>query len=180
VNNGVWTVNSGAWTRTTDYPTNSFFVRGTLVFVSGGTTYANTIWQETATSGIVDTNNSNWSKIMSAGGPVIYSNGNGIAQSGTTFSFKVVPGGGLAVGPTGATVDTAVVTRKYSGYVPAGATIATISHGLNTTDICGVFIKEVASGNQVLACPTITGPNTLTIEFASAPATNQWRVSVTG
>ena len=78
VNNGLWVVNSGSWTRTTDYATNSFFVRGTLAFMSSGTNYSNTIWQESATSGIVDTNNSTWVKIMAAGGPIVYSNGNGL------------------------------------------------------------------------------------------------------
>lgn len=180
INNGLWVVQSGAWTRTTDFATNSYFVRGSLAFVANGQTMANTIWQETTGSGVVDTNVNNWANIMTAGGPVLYTNGNGISlnSSSNSFSLNVVSGGGLAVTAAGATVDKAVVATKYSGYVPAGSTIAPITHNLNTTDVGAVFIKEVATGNQVLACPTITGPNTLTIEFASPPAVNQWRCTI--
>ena len=180
VNNGLWVVNSGAWTRTSDYATGSYFIRGTMVTVSSGATNANTFWQETSTSGLVDTNASNWVKVMTAGPPNAYTaaTSGGLSLSGTAFSINPVSGGGLAVTSSGASVDTAVVVRKYAGYVPSGSTVATITHGLNTLDVGSVFIREVASGNQVLACPTITGPNTLTIEFASAPSTNQWRVIV--
>ena len=178
VNNGLWVVQSGAWTRTTDFATGAYFIRGTLAFVQNGTTRANTIWQETANSGIVDTNANNWSQVMVAGGPISYTAGNGISLASNTFSLNVVSGGGLSVTSNGATIDTGVVPRKFSGFVPAGSTISTISHGLNTTDIGAVFIREVASGNQVLAGTTVTGPNTLTIEFAAAPSTNQWRVTV--
>lgn len=180
VSNGLWSVQSGAWTRTTDFASGSYFVRGTISIVSAGMANANTFWQETSASGTVDTNANNWVKVMTAGPQNVYTQGNGITIASNVVSANVASGGGLAVTAGGLSVDTAVVTRKYVGAVPAGSTIATITHNLNTTDICGVFIKEVASGNWVLACPTITGPNTLTIEFASAPSTNQWRVSVTG
>ena len=179
VNNGLWVVQTGSWTRTTDFTTASYFVRGTLVLVQNGTTNANTIWQETATSAIVDTNANNWAKVMTAGGPITYSAGNGIALNGTTFSANVVVGGGLANTSSGLTLDTSVAVRKYTGYVPSGTPVATIQHNLNTSDVyCA--IREVATGNWVLACYTVTGPNTLTIEFGAAPATNQWRVLVVG
>lgn len=179
-NNGLWVVQSGAWIRATDFATGSYFLRGTIVVVSAGATQANTVWQETSNSGVVDTAANNWSKILQAGGPIVYTQGNGITISNNQIAVNVATGGGLAVTSAGVGIDTSKVTQKYSGFVPAGSTVAQITHNLNTTDICSVFIKEMASGNQVLACPTITGPNTLTIEFASAPATNQWRVSVTG
>jgi len=179
VNNGLWVVASGAWTRTTDFATAAYFVRGSLVFVQNGTANANTIWQETSTSAIVDTNANNWSKVMTAGGPITYTNGNGLALSGTTFSAQVVAGGGLSNSSSGLALDTGVAVRKYTGYVPAGTPVATIQHNLNTSDVyCA--IREVATGNWVLACYTVTGPNTLTIEFGAAPATNQWRVLVVG
>lgn len=180
INNGLWVVQSGSWIRTTDFATNSYFVRGSLVFIQNGQTMANTIWQETTNSGVVDTNNNNWANVMTAGGPIRYTNGNGISLNGTTnsFSLNVVAGGGLAVTSSGATIDTAVVPRKYSTYVPSGATVATITHNLGTTDIGSVYLKEVSTGNQVLICPTVTGPNTFTLNFASPPSTNQWRVTV--
>lgn len=179
-NNGLWVVQSGAWIRTTDFASGSYFVRGTLVFVQNGQALDDTIWQETTNSGVVDVNVNNWANIMTAGGPVLYTNGNGISLNGTTnaFSLNVVSGGGLAVTSSGATIDTSVVARKFSGAVPAGSTVAPITHNLGTTDIGAVYVKEVSSGNQVLVCPTVTGPNTLTLSFASPPTTNQWRVTI--
>lgn len=180
INNGLWVVNSGAWTRTTDFATGSYFVRGTIAVVSSGAANANTFWQETGQSGVVDTNANNWIKVMTAGPQNVYTQGNGITIASNVVTANVVPGGGLSVSSAGLAIDPAVGVRKFAGPVPAGSSIATITHNLNTTDIVSVFIKEVASGNQVLACPTITGPNTFTIEFASAPATNQWRVACAG
>jgi hypothetical protein len=179
INNGLWVVNSGAWVRATDFASGTYFVRGTEVTVASGTTNANTFWQETAQSGVVDTNANNWTKIMTAGAPLVYTQGNGISINSQVITANVVSGGGLSAGPSGLTVDRATTPQMFKGFVPAGSTVVTITHGLNSTDVCAVFIKEMATGNQVLACPTITGPNTLTIEFANAPATNQWRVIVT-
>ena len=180
INNGLWVVNSGSWTRTTDFATGSYFVRGTIAVVSSGTAQANTFWQETAQSGTVDTSATTWVKVMTAGPQNVYTQGNGITIASNVVSANVISGGGLTVTGAGLALDPAVGVRQYKGFVPSGSTIATITHNLNNTDIGAVFLREVASGNQVLACPTITGPNTLTIEFASAPATNQWRVIVHG
>jgi hypothetical protein len=173
-------VQSGTWTRTADFANGSYFTKGTLVLVGSGVANANTFWQENSPSGTVDTNANNWLKVMTAGPPNVYTAGNGLTLSGQSFAVSPASGGGLAVSGAGLAVDTAVVVRKYAGFVPSGSTVATITHNLNTTDIGAVFLREVSSGNQVLACPTITGPNTLTIEFASPPATNQWRVVVNG
>ena len=179
VNNGLWVVSSGAWGRATDFATGSYFTRGTLVLIGSGASNANTFWQESAASGTVDTNANNWTKVMTAGPPSVYLAGNGLTLTGQSFSVNPATSGGLAVTPLGVAVDGTVV-RKYVGFVPAGSQVATITHNLNTTDIGAVFIREVSTGNQVIACPTITGPNTLTIEFNTAPSTNQYRVVVNG
>ena len=181
VNNGLWTVASGSWTRPPDFASGSYLARDTIVFVGGGQTQANTIWQETSASGVVDTAVNNWSKIGSVAAPISYTAGNGTALTGNAFSVVADPrsGAGISVSSQGVAVDTSVVARKASGYVPAGSTIATVTHTLNTTDVI-VWVKEVSTGNQVLACATVTGPNTVTIEFGSPPATNQYRWTVIG
>lgn len=180
VNNGLWVVQSGAWTRTTDYATGAYFVRGSLAFIQSGTQFSNTIWQETANSGVVDTSPSNWSKIMTAGGPIAYAAGNGVALNAQTFSANVVSGGGLSVSPSGLSIDTSVTSRHVAGYVPSnGSTVVTFSHNLNTQDVV-VQVREVSSGNKVLVCDTVTGPNTITLEFAAPPSSNQYRVTVMG
>lgn len=178
VDNGLWSVSSGAWTRPPDWASGSYFVRDTVVLVGGGATQAYTVWQETSASGTVGTSVSNWAKVGSLAAPVNYTAGDGVALANNVLSVNAQAGGGIAVGSQGVSVDTSVVARKQSGWVPASST-ALITHTLNTQDVM-VWIKEMPSGNQVLACATVTGPNTVTVEFASAPATNQYRWTVIG
>lgn len=200
VQNGPWQISGGAWSRPTDFLTGNYFTRGSMITVANGTaTYpanANTFWQLTSASGTIGTDANYWTKVMTAGASSTYGAGNGISFAanpnggGGTFSLGLVTSGtalatgasqsGLAVGPGGLMIDTAVVARKYSTVLPASGTIATVTHGLNTTNIGGVFIQPYPYGAQVLACPTVTGPNTLTIEFASGVTTNQWVVTVIG
>ena len=47
-------------------------------------------------------------------------------------------------------------------------------------DNYSLSVKEVATGNHVLAGITVTGANTLYVEFNVPPATNQYRATVHG
>jgi hypothetical protein len=193
VNNGLWVVQSGPWQRTNDFATGNYFVRGTVVFVQSGATLANTIWQLTSTSGTVDSSANNWTNIMTAGGPITYTGTNGITvtTSGSTgtVTTNLVPNSGLIAGSSGLAVNfdgtassTAQVVRKYVGIVPAGYLVAPIYHNLGTTHIGAVYVRQAGSSNcdQVLVCPTIQGPNSLTLEFGQVTTTNQWEVVVMG
>lgn len=181
VTNGLWTVNSSSWTRPSDFSTGSWLVKGTLVMISAGNSNANTFWQCTSASGIVDTNGNNWSKVMQAGPPVTYSSGNGVNVNNSTNVVSAVadPSGGLAVTSQGIAIDTTKVVRKYVGTVPAGNTVATITHNLNTTSV-QVSLIHVASGDIRLIGATVTGVNTVSLEFGTAPTDNQYRVIVVG
>lgn len=179
VNNGIWTVNSSSWSRPTDYATNAYFIKDTVVMVSSGNNNANTFWQETAASGVVDTNNSTWAKVMTAGPPLVYTAGNGVTITGTSVAVTPVVGGGILSSGSGVQVDTSIVARKYSTTIGDGThTTLTVTHNLGTTDLTSVFVRDTGSNNQVLVCPTIVNSNSFTLEFASAPATGQYRVSV--
>ena len=176
INNGIYVVASGAWSRAADMDAGSYLVKGTLVLVSGGNN-ANTFWQETNTSGVVGTNANNWVKAMQAGPPVTYSNGNGLNLSNNVFSVKTTTG--CVATSNGVGIDTTIVPRKYATDVPAGATVVTITHNLGTTDISCVWLMDKASGDYRLICPTVTGINTISLDFAVAPTSGQYRVVVT-
>ncbi|QIG58378.1 hypothetical protein SEA_SKOG_226 [Gordonia phage Skog] len=177
--NGLYIVNSGAWTRVADMAVGSYFVRGTVVMVSGGTNNANTFWQITSDSGVVGTNANSWSKVMTAGAPIVYTGSLGVQKVGTDFRAQVVSGGGVSATASGLQLDTNVAVRKYSGDVPAGSTVATITHGLGTTDVMAMF-NDKAAGDAVLLGWRPTGPNTISAEFSTAPAAGQYRVKVFG
>lgn len=187
VANGLWIVASGSWTRPADFAIGSFLAKDTICIVnnatagSDGSTNNNTIWQETATSGFIATNANNWTKIGWTNPPLNPTSGNGITVSGThpnlTFAAKTVSGGGVLATASGLSVDRNLTPGKYLGTVPAGSTVAGITHGLNCLSPA-VFVYEVASGQLVLCGVTVTSANAISLEFASAPASNQFRVGI--
>ena len=197
--NGLWRVNSGAWTRVTDMASGSYLVKGTIVAVASGATGANTLWQVTSESGVVDTAGNTWAQIGSIGTAYTPTGGNGITITGTspsqTFAVRPSPtvnvgtgitadpiraqSKGIAVDSTGVSVDTAIVARKYVADVPSGSTTPRIYHNLNTRRVL-VQVIEVATGIGVLVGWQATNVNYVDLEFSVAPTTGQWAVIVIG
>lgn len=67
VDNGIWIVSTGAWTRATDMDSNRDLVKGTRVAVTDGTVNATTSWQVTAANIIeVGTDDITFSAVGSA------------------------------------------------------------------------------------------------------------------
>ena len=62
--NGLWVVNSGAWTRPTDYSTAAY-TRGATVSIVNGTANAGTTWHTLGTADLVNTGTT-WYKIADA------------------------------------------------------------------------------------------------------------------
>jgi hypothetical protein len=83
------------------------------------------------------------------------------------------------VDSTGVGVDPSYVTRKYAVDVPGGSTTAVISHGLGTTDV-DYRLRIKSTGEIVETDVTVTDANTLTLVFAVAPTTGQYRLVVQG
>lgn len=176
--NGIYLTATGAWTRVADFADGATFIPGSLVVVKTGTVNADSLWQLTTTSsGVVGTNAQNWSKIMNGGVPKTYTAGNGVDVTGTVITAKA--GAGIIVDGTGIRLDKTTVVQKFADFVPSGSAVATINHNLGTRDVT-VTVYDNASGDVVLVGWTITGVNQVSIEFASAPAVQQWRVVVTG
>jgi len=66
-----------------------------------------------------------------------------------------------------------------TGTVPAGSTLTTITHNLNTTNI-QVSIRDIATGTEIPVANETTGVNTLRLTFQTAPASNQYRYFIIG
>lgn len=77
-------------------------------------------------------------------------------------------------------LDTTVV-RKYAANVgDNSSTSIVVTHNLNTQDVT-VMLREVASPYAVVMTDIeITSVNTITLKFAAAPTSGQYRVIVTG
>jgi hypothetical protein len=184
INNGLWVVSAGAWSRPADFATGSYLARDTLVIVSNQTAAGNgatnyTVWQETAASGFIDSSANNWLRIGYCAPPFIPIQGNGIAIAGSTISAAAQAGGGVLAGAGGLALDTAVAVKKVLGTVPSGSTIAGITHNLNNLSP-KVVIYDVASNTEVMAGVTATSANAVSIEFGTVPATGQYRFMIIG
>jgi hypothetical protein len=109
-------------------------------------------------------------------------------MSGTpTFSAANISGQvGIGAGGTGA--NTAPLARaalgaagKYASTIGDGTTTSiVVTHNLGTTDV-SIQVYDTTNSNEV-AFPNmqVTTTNTITLVFATAPATNQFRVVVVG
>lgn len=205
VDNGLWVVSGGSWQRAPDYGTGQLIAKDHIVIVNNQTGSAagaanpNTIWQisglvvgaSAANVGFVDNAASTWTRIGYSAPPFSPVGGNGVSITGTTFAAVPAPtilnpsdvtktlGGGINVTSTGLSADPNWIPRKYVNAVPPGSVNAVINHNLSNANP-QVSIWDVATGSLVLAGVQSTGPNTLTIEFASAPSTNQYKVCVIG
>lgn len=69
-------------------------------------------------------------------------------------------------------------TGGYAANIGNGsATSYAVSHGLNTVDVI-VMLKDNATLEEVFADVVITDANTVTVSFATAPASNAYRVVI--
>lgn len=109
--------------------------------------------------------------------------GSGAAGAGLVEASGVLAvgaGTGITVAADTISVDTSVVTRKYAAAVGNGAlTSIPVSHNLGTRDV-QVQIYD-ATTYETVECDVVrTDTNTVTLTFATAPASNAYRVVVQG
>ena len=102
----------------------------------------------------------------------------GLTAGSSGLGITTKTSGGLTVDSTGLSVDT-TIAKKYANAITAGSTSAAYTHSLNTLDIV-VSVIEVSTGAGVIADWTATSANSVTISFASAPSSGQYRFIVVG
>lgn len=178
--NGIYVVASGAWSRASDFDgANGDVTASAAVTIEQGTTYADTVWMLTTDGPVtVGTTALTFSQL---GGGQSATAGNGITVTGTQVAVKAATGGGILVAAAGVSVDRSLVPNKYAVNVPSGSTSAVITHGLNTTDVT-VAVYDISGASPVLVFTdvTITSATQVTLTFATAPTSGQYRVVVTG
>lgn len=190
--------------RPTDSDTYEELI-GAAVFVMEGDLYASTSWVQsnhylTSTAGQV------WSQFSGTG---TYVAGTGLTLNGREFSFNPTTDGGLNNdGSIKLAVDSGLSTstdglqvnvgaglvvngdtvsfaegygiQKYSTSIGDGLnTSFTVTHNIGTTDVT-VTIFENSSKAEIFADVVHSTNNTITVSFATAPSTNEYRVVVVG
>jgi hypothetical protein len=195
-------------TRSTDADTFEELI-GAAVFVKEGTDYGQTAWVQ-AEHYLSDFEDQVWVQFSGQGtylaedGVQLTGNvfsfapkidgGLGASASGAFIQLQTNSGlattvNGLAVGAgTGISVvdgnvgiDTSVVPRKYTTAIGNGsATSITVTHNLNNRDVI-VQVRRTASPYDVVyADVELTSTSTTTINFADAPESNEYTVTVIG
>ncbi len=183
--NGIYVVAaSGAPTRATDADSSADLL-GAAVFVSEGTTWGNTLWVMTTDGPItVDTTGLVWAQF---GGPGEYTASNGVTKTGSDFAIENSGVLTVAHGGTGAATAAAALAAlggvgRYATDIGDGAaTSYVLTHGLTADKDKVVLVRQNASPYAEVLCDVeFTSTTTITLKFAVAPTSNQYRAVVIG
>lgn len=174
--NGIYTVNSsGAPTRATDADSASELNAAT-VYVRQGTVNADKSFNLTTDSITVGTTALTFVQVGSGG--TTYSAGNGLTLASTTFSVNA--GTGIIADGTSTRIDPAYsgLAKRYAAAIGDGtSTTITVTHNLGTRDV-EVAIYNATTFEKVYADVNYATTNTVTITFATAPTSSQFRAVV--
>jgi hypothetical protein len=184
--NGIYVVASGAWSRATDNDNAAEMVNAT-VYISEGTTYADTQWTCVTNAPItIGTTTIQFQQIAGAG---TYSWGQGLTNVGNTVNVN--PGTGITIVADAVTVDSSVValksdiatmTKKYAAALAGNVAYATgevVTHNLNTRDVQVIVINGASPYQAVEVDWEATSVNTVTLRYNPNTLTG-YRVVVVG
>ncbi|OWK45751.1 hypothetical protein [Fimbriiglobus ruber] len=164
-------------TRDADMDTSGEF-QGALVLVNQGTTNSGSAWVCTTATPTVGTTNIVFAEFNKAADLTA---GTGIAISGNTVSVSLTAGTGISV--SGATISS-TGNRTYSATIGDGSTtsfsITQSTHGLTASQALKVTVRNVSTGAEWLTYNTVDTSGNVTVQFTTAPTTNQFRAIIQG
>ena len=162
--NGIYVAAAGAWTRATDADASAELVNAS-VYVSEGTTQADTAWVQTVNAPItVGTTNLTWVQFS---GPNTFSAGAGLTLTGNVFDV-VAADTTLTVNPDSIQVNTAVIATVASvsaGYQPVDTDLTALAN--NATN--GIWVR---TGTGTGAARSIVGTLPVTVTNGDGVAGN--------
>jgi len=175
--NGVWIAASGAWTRSTN-DANGEQDLGATWFVEQGTVYGASTWRlATPVTGTITLNTTavTITQLLAAAS---YTASLGAKLVGS--NIEAAYGAGLTLSGNNLIADPTVVPMKYSVTIGNGSTTSfALTHSLNTLNIM-VVVRLISTGEQVICDNLATGANTCSVNFAVAPASNSYQVTIFG
>jgi hypothetical protein len=139
--NGIYSVASGAWTRTTDANTGANLGAGTFVFVTDGATYRDQGFVQ-ATTGTITLGTTAISFTQFSGTGEIVA-GNGLTK--TTSTLAVGAGNGISVSPGSVSLATTVAGTGLSyvaGVLNVGGTANRITVAGTSVDIAATYAGQ--------------------------------------
>jgi hypothetical protein len=147
VQNGIYVVAAGSWSRATDADSNAEVTTGMFTFVSEGTTNADSGWVLTTNDTItLDTTSLSFAQFSGAGQITA---GDGMVKSGNTLNVGTANTARIVVNPDN--IDLATVSRSDSGSGNVVVGVSTDSYGRVTGVASGLIpdasttVKGIAS-----------------------------------
>ena len=184
-----------SWTQTTPNPTIgtsnivwAAFAAGAVYTAGNGLQLASGVFSALlnggANSGLTSTSSglavNPGAGITTSGGSTAISLAGTNPALSTASGLAVVAGTGITVASNNVAVDTTVVSRHYATSIGDGSTLTyTVTHGLGTLDVIAQVYAN-SGGAQVEADIVHASTTTITVGFAVAPSSNQYRVVVMG
>ena len=176
--NGIYTVNAaGAPTRALDAD-SSGDLQSATVYVVAGTTNADKAFTQTTDTPTLGSSNIVWAQV---GGGSAYTAGGGLTES-PAGTFNVGAGTGVVVNADDVAIDPAYsgLAKRFSANIGDGSTTAlVVTHNLGTRDVI-IQVHDAATWEVVMVDVVKTTTNSVTITFATAPASNAYRVVIIG
>ena len=151
--NGVKVIQSGAWTRPTDFPTGGS-AAGTSVLVLSAVGYENSTWYNSNATGsdVIDTNALTW---IQTGGAFSVSAGNGLTKSGTTLHVGANADGSILVHADDIQIGVLATDAQHGNR--GGGTL----HDVATTSVAGFL--SAADKTKLDGLPSSAVPTTRTV-----------------
>jgi len=193
VSEGSANLGNSTWQLTTDGPINLGTTALTWAQTGAGVSYsAGNGLTLTGTSFAVSPATNGGISVGAGGVSVVASGGLTVGASGITLAasaagngltltsgvLAVGAGTGLSVAADTVGIDTSVVVRKFSQTIGnASATNIAVTHNLGTRDLT-YAVYDSTTYEFVEVDAVATDANTLTLTFATAPATGAYRVVV--
>ena len=173
----VWNGSATALTRSLDASTFAELEQAIITVEEG--TDAGTTWRQTQINGIIDTNNVIFSSFAAAA-PAASETTAGIAEIATQAEVDAGTDDARIITPLKLATWSGRIRKYAASFGDGSATSYVITHNFNTRDVTVVVFPNSGTYDNVEVDVGRTSVNEVTLVFATAPASNAYRVVVIG
>lgn len=176
--NGIYVWNGSAVAMTRSLDANTFAELEQAVTTIEEGTSAGTSYRQDQVNGTIDSSTVTW-QTFGISAPSASTTTAGVVRLATQTEVNTGTDATIAVTPSTLASWSGRVKKYATSIGDGSATSYTVTHNLASLDV-NVTVFNNSTGDEVITDVTHATTNTLTIVFASAPASNAYRVVVIG